>query len=265
MARRKKTDEPAQDNLTNDADDNFGLPEIEYEPLNREDEVVEEEPVRETTTTTTTTSYEPAATVESERPPLEEEPAPIEEDITPDDPYTARYGSEDEDESSPVWPKVLGIALVLVLLGGGAYYYFGIYKPHQAELAEAKQRAEAAKLEADRKEAERQAELKRIEDEKRRADSLANAKPAVGAIERLTERTGRYYVVVASGIDDDLLMDFANKLIHKGYSCMLIPQHGKVNYNRLAIDVKDSYADAQTTADGLKGGDFGNEIWVVKY
>jgi len=265
MARRKKTDDPAQDNLNNDADDNFGLPEIEYEPLKREDEPVEE-PVNETTTTTTTTtSYEPAATVEPELPPLEQEPAPLEQDITPDDQYTSRYGSEDEGESTPVWPKVLGIALVLVLLAGGAYYYLAIYKPHQAELAEAKLRAEAAKLEADRKEAERQAELRRLEDEKRRADSLANAKPAVGAIERLTERTGRYYVVVASGIDDDLLLDFANKLIHKGYSCMLIPQHGKINFNRLAIDVKDSYADAQTTADGLKGGDFGNEIWVVKY
>lgn len=260
MARRKKQDEPAQDNL-NEADDNFGLPEIEYEPLKREDEPVAEETVHEETTTTTT-SYESAATT-PEPEPLE--PAPLEEDVLTDDGRYINRNDDDDNQGSSPWPMILGVVLLVALIGGGAYWYFMIYKPKQAELADKAKREELAREAAELKEREHLAELKRIEDEKRRADSLASLKPAVGTIERLEERTGRYYVVVASGIDDDLLMDFANKLIHKGYSCMLIPPHGKINFNRLAIDVKDSYGDAQTTAEGLKGGDFGNEIWVVKY
>ena len=55
MARRKKQDEDEpqdnQDNLNNDSDDTFGLPEVEYEPINRDEpvkETVVEEPVYET-------------------------------------------------------------------------------------------------------------------------------------------------------------------------------------------------------------------------
>ena len=111
---------------------------------------------------------------------------------------------------------------------------------------------------------QRLADLKRAEDEKRRADSLANATPAEGTIETLTERTRRYYVVVASAIDDDLIMDYAKNLSKKGVSSKIIPPFGKVKFFRIAVAEGETYADAQATADGLKA-QYGDGAWVVKY
>jgi len=110
--------------------------------------------------------------------------------------------------------------------------------------------------------------LKLIEDarQKRISDSLAiiELKPAEGTIETLEGRTGRYYVVVASDIDDDLLMDHAKDLSGKGISSKIIPPHGKVRFYRLAIADGDTYTSAQATADGLKA-EHGDKLWVTKY
>ena len=98
------------------------------------------------------------------------------------------------------------------------------------------------------------------------ADSLAlaNAKPAVGTMEVLSERTRRYYVVISSAIDDDLLMDYARKLSQSGINTKLIPPFGETKFFRLAISDFDTYALAQTNADASKDK-FGSEIWVVRY
>lgn len=246
MARRKKQNEDeSQDNINNESDDTFGLPEIEYEPINREEtqEVTEEPPVQEYS-----------------EPQVEEQPAQEQEYKT----YTPAYEEEEEEKSSSTGTIILVVILLLVL-GGGAYYYFGMYKPQQArEAAERAKQEEALRAEEERKRNEA-LEAKRLADEQRRADSLANLKPDVGVIESLTERTGRYYVVIASAIDDDLIMDYAQKLSKKGVSTKIIPPFRKTKFSRLAVDSKDTYAEAQTLADALKGGDYGSEIWVVKY
>jgi hypothetical protein len=255
MARRKKQDEEAQENINNESDDSFGLPEVEYEPLNREEpEVVIE---RETIYTQPEPEPEPIKEEYIREEEIPEEPEPEYTPIAPS--YT------EEDDEPSVWPKVLLAIILLALVGGGAWYYF-VYRPKQEQKAELakKELEEREALEA-RKEADRLAALKREEDEKRRADSLATLKPAAGTIETLSERTGRYYVVIASAIDDDLIKDHANKLSKGGVTAWIIPPFGKTKFSRLAIDYKESYAEAQTAADGLKGGDYGNDIWVVKY
>src|SRR5690348_14986496 len=206
MARRKKQNEDeSQDNINNESDDTFGLPEIEYEPLKR-DEPSAPEP-----------AAEPVAEPEEVAPEIEES---YQEEVVEEQEYKSPYAEEEEESS--VWPKVLGFVVVLLLAGGAAWYFLS-YKPKQDAAAE-KLRLE--KLEADaRKQAEEQlAEQKRIRDQ-HVADSLAaaNAKPAEGTIEALSGRTGRYYIVVASAIDDDLIMDYANKLVKKGASCKIIP------------------------------------------
>lgn len=259
MARRKKQDEEEQENINNESDDSFGLPEVEYQPLNRE-----EPPT--TTTVETETTYT-TSTPEPEPEPVREEYVEREEEVIEDPEYNAPEPSyvEEDEESSPVWPKVL-IVVLLLAIGGAAGYYFGFYRPEQqAKEERARQEQEAREKDEARKKAEADAALARDEAEKRRADSLANLKPAVGTIEALSERTGRYYVVVASAIDDDLIHDHAAKLSKAGVTCWIIPPFGKTKFSRLAVDYKDSYADAQATADGMKGGDYGNEIWVVKY
>lgn len=263
MARRKKlSDEQSTENTDNihqESDDNFGLPEVEYEPLNREDATPVDEPA-ESTHASYTSQHE-----ETVEPEYVEPVSARDEDVLEDDAAYAPVHTYEEEEPAPVWPKVL-IAILILAVVGGAAWYFGYERPRQQALAEQEQREAFARDEAAKRAALlRLAEEKRLEDERRRADSLANLVPKEGSVEALTERTGRYYVVISSAIDDDLIMDYARKLSKNGAVCRIIPPFGKTKFSRLAIDVKDTYADAQSTADGMKGGDYGNEIWVVRY
>lgn len=246
MARKKKTEgESNNENLENksDSDDTFGLPEIEYKPLNRE----EDTPTSVSESSTEEVQPEPPRNEYEEKP---AEPAP-------------EYVYDDE-EPPPIWPKVLGILLVVVL-AVGAGWYFLMYKPQQDKI----KREELAKLKADQeaaqKKADEEAAAQRIRDEaaRRKADSLALASK-VGVIETLSERTGRYYVVIASAIDDDLLMDYAKKLSKTGVSSKIIPPFAKYKFFRLTIADGDTFASTQEVANAKKA-DYGDALWVLKY
>ena len=246
MARKKKTDEDESSNENlddrNDSDDTFGLPEIEYKPLNREEELpasdIEERPAE-------VTQPEEALRYEYEQKPIEQ---------------TSEFTYDPDEETTPVWPKVLGILLVIVL-ALGATWYFIWYQPGKE-----KERLAKEKLEQEsKKEQERLAEEQRLHDEaeQRLADSLANV-PKIGMIETLSGRTGRYYVVAASAIDDDLLMDHAKKLSTQGVSSKIIPPFGKYKLFRLAIADGDTFASAQEVANSKKP-EYGDAVWVLKY
>ena len=247
MARRKKTNEDQpQDNPenVNDSDDNFGLPEIEYTPLNREEQKEEVEEVEsvEEVTVNTTQEYEPEVV---------------------EDRHDDHIFNETEESPSSA-PKVIGIGILLIIISI-AVWFFAFEQPKRKAAEERAKQEELLRQEATRKAEEiRMAELKRQEDEQRRADSLANATPKIGTIETLGERTRLYYVVVASSIDDDLIMDYAKKLSLKGVNTKIIPPFGNVKFSRLAIAQGDTYADAQSTADGLKS-EYEGGAWVVKY
>lgn len=269
MAKKKNPndDEPKEniDNINSDADDTFGLPEVEYEPLKREGPVEEPAPKEEPVYETPYSSSEEVVPQEStEEPPPYEYPEEVDENDEHDQPYKSSYAYQEEKQ--PVWPKAVLIVL-LILAAAGALYYFAYYQPQQKKIqAQALAEQQRQKDLAAKKLRDQEARDERLRlDAQRRADSLA-AIPKVGTIERLSSRTGQYYVVVASAVDDDLLMDFANKLVKQGKQVKLIPPFGKDGkFHRLAIESKDTYADAQTTADGLKGGDFGDQLWVMKY
>jgi hypothetical protein len=285
MARKKKNDEAPienqdnqdnQDNLSNPSDDTFGLPEVEYEPLKRDqteppvdaaaEEPVVEEPVQEKVAEEPV--YErPYETTETTPTDPVEETVAYEQPVQPQEHYAGYSGGSYayEPEKPSPWPKVLGIGLIILLLLGGVYY-FAIYKPEQVakKELELKERNAAAAAERKRR-AEALAAQQQRDAEQRRLDSL-NAIPKVGTLEVLSQRTGQYYVVVASAIDDDLLTDFANRLVSEGKSVKLIPPFGrKGKFYRLAVDSKETYEDAQALADGMKGGDFGDQLWVVRY
>jgi hypothetical protein len=271
MARRKKNDdEPKenQDNINNESDDTFGLPEVEYEPLKRD----QAEPPAEVPPPV----EEPVANPEVVEEPVYERPYERTEEVVEnvykeetvnheeENHYQSTYHYEPEKPSP--WPKILlGVLLLLLVVGG--VFYFAYYQPKAAKEArrieQERERNEFAQAEKRRKEA--LAEKTRKDLEQKRLDSLA-AIPKVGTIEVLSGRTGQYYVVVASAIDDDLLTDYANNLTQKGRSVKVIPPFGKSGkFYRLAVDSKDTYADAQAAADGMKGGDFGDQLWVVRY
>lgn len=254
MARRKKpTEEETNENLNQSnesSDDTFGLPEIEYKPLDRVEETT-------TTVTETTTVYSSEPEQQSVNQEYQEQgsagdtPPPIEEYIY-------------EEEASPVWPKVLGI-LIVVLLAVGAAWYFVVYKP-KADEAKAKLAKEAEAREKHKNDSIARANAAAqalLEAERRKADSLANASK-VGVFEVLSERTGRYYVVAASAVDDDLLIDHAKKLEKKGVSSKLIPPFRKYKVYRLAIADAETFAAAQQIADAKKA-EYTDALWVLKY
>lgn len=258
MARRKRPNEEQVPENPDNSDDTFGLPEVDYEPLRR-DTPPESEP-------------EPIA----EAPAEESEPAEIEDEIPVEDLQETnqfqefdhkQFAEPEEEEEKPaVWPKVLGILLLLIIVAG-AGYYFGIVLPKQKAAEEKERRELQAIQEAERKkEADRLAEQQRLEEERKKAEEAnASATPEPGTIETLSGRSGKYYVVVASSIDGDLIMDFAKKLAAKGVGSKIIPPFGKTKFHRLAVAEGDTYETAQTTADGMKGGDYGEKVWVVKY
>ena len=281
MARKKKqpTDEP-QENLDN-SDDTFGLPEVDYQPLKRDEPKAEEpvepeeptvseekvvvinetnevtpEPVRTETHTFQYTAPEPTDT--SDENVFEGKDHTEAEHAA----YQPTYNYEEERPS--VWPKVLGVFFIL-LLAGAAIWYFTRYRPEQqAKEAERIRKEQLAEEEARKANEERLAKERAAEEEAKKA-AEANATPAVGTIETLSGRSGRYYVVVASAIDGDLIMDYAKKLSSKGVSTKIIPPFGKSAFHRLAVAEGDTYQTTQETADGLKGGDYGDKVWVVKY
>ncbi|HOX83317.1 MAG TPA: hypothetical protein PLS08_09815, partial [Chryseolinea sp.] len=128
MARKKKQTEEEIENLkntTNESDDTFGLPEIEYEPLKRDEQVVEEPKV---VAEETRTYYQ-----ESETPAVEEE-----------EQYVPHYMQEEEPSKTPM---ILGIlaALVLVAL---SVWFFAFYQPQMK--AEEQRAREEAQIQLDK-------------------------------------------------------------------------------------------------------------------
>lgn len=256
MARRKKpTDDETNENLnkSNDSsDDTFGLPDIEYKPLDR---VEEKTTVVETTTTVDSSQ-------ESEPEQQQTHADESSQTVTTDEQQPPEEFAF-EEESSPVWPKVLGI-LIIVLLAVGTAWYFVVYKPKLENERLALLEKERNKARQDSLNNVRAADEARLEAErKRKADSLA-AIPKTGIFETLTERTGRYYVVAASAVDDDLLVDHAKKLAEKGVSTKLIPPFRKYKFYRLTIGDAETFEAAQQLADSKKA-EYTDALWVLKY
>jgi hypothetical protein len=232
MAKRKDKGDQPNENLNdgNSGEDNFGLPDIEYKPLENQEQ---------------TTQTEEQAYKAQE---------PVRESYS--------YRAEEEPKSNA--PVIIAVVIGLVLIVAAFLVYQYVYKP-QAEKEKKEVAAKAASAKKQREEAERIAREKAAEEQRLRDEAAAvQSKPAIGTIETLSGRTGRYYVVIASAVDGDLIMDYANKLSAKGTGSKVIPPFGKWKFYRLTIGDFDTYASAQTSADSAKP-EFGEGAWVIKY
>jgi hypothetical protein len=218
-------------------EDNFGLPEIEYKPLDQ---------LEETPKTVEEVSHEHEERAEERVVSNEPDEVPV-------------YDDEEESRSSA--PIVITVIIALVVLIAGILIYQFVYKPKQ----EKARQEQASKEKAD---AEKKAKEERIarqaEEDRLKREAEVKAKPAEGAIETLSARTGHYYVIIASSIDGDLVMDQAKKLSAKGVGSKIIPPFGKWKFYRLGIGDFDSFSTAQSSADASKA-EYGNALWVMKY
>ena len=85
-----------------------------------------------------------------------------------------------------------------------------------------------------------------------------------GTVNSLTARTGNAFIIIASFVDGDMAMDYANKLAGQGKSPSIIPPFGNAITHRVAISGYPSIAAAQNALGGFQG-EFGQDIWILKY
>lgn len=248
MAKRKNPEDQPDENLdnNNESEDNFGLPDIEYKPLDESNEEVKNEESSEQNSDTG-----------------HAEEAPKEPPVQPHERYV--YTPPVEEKSKA--PMVIGIVIAAVIIIAGFLIYNYVYKPAK-EKERQEQEAKLRKAAEDKRKADAARLAKEQEEARQRAiaDSIAaaNAKPLEAPIETLTERTRRYYVVISSAIDDDLVMDYAKRLSKEGVGTKIIPPFGSTKFYRLAIADHETYALAQSNADNVKDK-YGSEVWVVRY
>ena len=235
MARKDSEDDQVNEEKSNGSEENFGLPDVEFKPL---EETVENKVKQEESLTDTLAGQDPTP---------------------PADSYDA-YAVDDAKSKAPV---ILTVVIVLVVAIAAYLIYNFVYIPRAEEKAKQEQLAKQ-EIQRQKEEAARQAAAKAAEERRLREEALANAKPAAGTIEILSGRTKRYYVVVTSDIDDDLLMDYAKKLSSTGVSTKVIPPFGGKKFYRLAIADYETFALAQSNADAAKAT-YGNGVWVIKY
>ena len=262
-----------QDNI-NEADDSFGLPDLDFNTLeDQPDAVEEEEEVADS-------QEEPVAEVEEEIvAEVEEEPnEDLDQEALQDEPEEEQTESEEVEESSKVTstyvppkpesnaPKIIAVLIVTIIVSG-AIWYFGFYRPAAVAEEKARQEQILAKEEAARIAAEKKKEAARIAAEEE-ANKAADADEAAAneiVFKTISEPTGRYYIVVASFIDADMAADLGNKMKVEGVSSTLLAPKGNKKFNRLTTGGDfGSFNEAQEQANKLKG-DFGDGLWVLKY
>lgn len=240
-----------QDDI-NDADDSFGLPDLDYKPLEESEEGAESEE-------TAGTGYEddtPDDSAEAEEESASEQPE-------------RRFSAYREQQSSSNGPKII-IAIVAILVIAAGVWYFGFYGPAEAE------RAKVEQAEALRAEKQRQEELaaqRRQQEEEAATQVTDEPEDHSAPVEEVTERgrittisapSSRYYVVIGSFIDVDLAMDLGKELAAKGVSTTLISPYSKKKLYRLAVANYGSSAEASSAANDLKA-EYGENLWVLKY
>jgi hypothetical protein len=219
-------------------DDSFGLPDLNYKPLEPKKETPASPPKVEKAPTTTTRIQSPSSPGR----------------ITPKQ-------VEPEDDKSRV---LIGILVPILILVAAYFGYVYLYqKPKEKAKAELVAKEKAEKERKDKEEAARLAKEKE-EQERLAREAAANAKPAIGTIETLSGATGRWYVIAASSIDGDLIMDEAKRKSAKGISTKIIPPYGKWKYFRLTISDFDTFALADANAKET-AAQYDGKLWVMKY
>lgn len=231
----------------NPEDDNFGLPDPDFKPL---EELGQEEPSADVQPQVDSdTSFS-----EPDLPPAEDQPAPS---YTADYAPAPRYQSDSfDDESGKKLRVILAILIPILLLVCLFFVYQYWIAPDQKQ-----------------KEIERAMQLKEAEEKARRAKETRIKEvpvikppepPLVGTVEIIQARTGRWHVVINSSIDGDLIMDRAKKLTTEGISTVIIPPYGQWKFHRLAITSDTTFTLAQQKADQLKEK-YGQDLWVMRY
>ena len=234
-------------------DDNFGLPDPDFKPL---DELEVEQP----STMAQSTAQEELTPPQEVAPDTAHEQNVSEETVSQFQEVheSPRYQSTSFDDDSGKKIRVILAILVPVLLLVSLFfvYQYWVAIPNQKQ----EEIERAMKL----KEAEEKAKRARESKIKQVPVIQAPQPIALGTVEVLQSRTGRWHVVINSSIDGDLIMDRAKKLTAEGISTNIIPPYGQWKFHRLAITSDSTFTLAQQKADQLKEK-YGQDLWVMRY
>lgn len=208
-----------------DENEAFGLPEVNYEPINRE---------------------EPFA------------------GGTAFNPKNMNEKKEHNAGQTNYAPVIVGILLLLVVIGAASYFFFfNEPEPEPAESVYSEyvpyeeNNSKPEEITVDNNGfAEDTTSFESFPE--------TPAETVKGSYSTISGRTGRSYIVIGSFIDEDLALDEAKELAEKGLSTQLIPPYNNVKYYRLAVQDHPSFAEAAMQLENLKQT-YGENIWILKY
>ncbi len=289
---------PENSDGLNEDDDSFGLPDVEYQPLDDSENQYGQE-----------TGIETNAGYASEYDTQEGDGYDENTYSTgyEDDSMAGNAYEEETERQDSKTPMIIVLVLVF-LLGGGILGYLFWWKPMQGnseEFMALKKEGvalleknkweeaitkfeEAKKLEnvsdtelsslgplmtkaksgalAEQKAAEAALEQETIQNAENMPESNTSEPIAqeAGTVETVSDRTGRYHVVIASSFDGDLANDYADKLAKEGKSVKVLQPYGKKKFFRVAVASFDDLMAAEAHSIELKE-EFGGDTWVTKY
>lgn len=218
---RMNGEEPRNQNHF-DTDNEYGLPEVEFSPIEREPSHEPEE----------TMAFNNAGSIAD------------------------HHESADEQKSSNL-PMILILAGIILLVGIFVYFFAFDNDSPQEQLTQTPEAAAPVTYAEEEKEEEAY-----VADDWNTAEPEAPA--AEGSVSNISQRTGRYYVVVGSFVDGDLAADFADRLAKEGQQAKIIEPTGTQKFYRLSVNDGESLSDLQATMENMKGK-YGENIWILKY
>ena len=93
---------------------------------------------------------------------------------------------------------------------------------------------------------------------------LKSVLQTIGAISVKGRPLDKYYLIVASFLDNDLAFDYAEKLILSGSNVIIIPPFSTSKLTRVALLEYETLDKANIGLDKYKD-EFDDKLWVLKY
>lgn len=205
-----------------DADNEYGLPEVEFSPLEREPSQTPEE----------AHAFHNAHTI-------------------------ADHHEREEEQKSSSLPMILILAGIILLAGIFVYFFAFDNDSPQEQITQTPQEAAPVTY------AEEEEEDAYTTDDWNTAEPEAPV-ATEGSVTNITQRTGRYHLIVGSFIDGDLAADYAGRLAKDGIQAKIIEPAGTQKFYRLSVNDAETISDLQSNMDDMKAK-HGENIWIVKY
>lgn len=252
--KRKKDSSENNDSFEDNDSDDFGLPEIEDADSSYSDSDKEEDSYD-------SDDYSYSSSADDDTSDYEDQNYYASDEEENED-YTNLEGSEqkeyyvhglNEEEKSGSKAGIVILIILLVLAAAAAIYWFLIRTPEPV-IVEPKPQPKVIQKDT----------IPEKEPEPIIQDKPEPSTTVPGEVTQLSQPTGRYYVIVASFIDDDLAMDYGKKLSKQGVGSTILTPKTEKGFYRLALADFASLKDATLKSEQLKST-YGSDVWVIKY